>query len=215
MRRTNLGISIGLGTTIAVIERRKSRNTRDNKGLSHGGGKWCPVHQNNPHDFDECHVIKKKLNGKLKADIADYHIKQATLNAKDDEHEFRKADQNLAHIFGGSASYEFKRQYKAIEREVNLALIRPPQYLKWLEVLITFNQADHSSAVPHPGRYSVVVWPTILNIKVFRTLVDRGSSLNLIFAKTLNKMGIQRSKLKIGAKPFYGITPNLSTMPFG
>lgn len=69
--------------------------------------------------------------------------------------------------------------------------------------------------VPHPGRYLVVVQPTILNIKTHRTLVDGGSSLNLIFAKTLDKMGISRLELKSGAKPFHGITPSSSNIPLG
>ncbi|XP_062201529.1 uncharacterized protein LOC133904074 [Phragmites australis] len=59
----------------------------------------------------------KDVNEKLKATIAEHNNKRAKPNAKGDEPEFHKADQSLAHIFGGSAAYESERQYKAIERE--------------------------------------------------------------------------------------------------
>ncbi|XP_062180681.1 uncharacterized protein LOC133885060 [Phragmites australis] len=60
-----------------------------------------------------------------------------------------------------------------------------------------------------------MVQPIIFNIKIHRTLVDWGSSVNLIFAKTLDKMGISRTKLKTRAEPFHGITPKSSNMPLG
>ncbi|XP_062213766.1 uncharacterized protein LOC133914757 [Phragmites australis] len=200
---------------VATVDRSKSRNIGDNKGLSRDGGKWCPIHRTNQHDFDESHIIKNKVDDKLKDAVAEYHNKQAKPDAKDDEPEFRRADQSLAHIFEGSAAYEFKRQYKAIEREVNLALTRPTQDLKWSEVLITFNQVGHPAAVLHPSRYSIMVQPTFLNINIHRTLVDPDNSLNLIFAKLLDEMGISRLELKAGAEPFHGITPNSSNMPLG
>ncbi|XP_062213705.1 uncharacterized protein LOC133914665 [Phragmites australis] len=203
----------GLDTIIVAVDRSKSRNARDNKGLRHDGRKWCPFHRTKQHDFDEYHTINNKLKDKLKTAIVEYHSKQVKPYAKDDEPGFHEASQNLAHIFRGSIAYESKRQYKVIEREVNLALTGPPRYLKWSDVLITFGQVDHPAVVSHPGWYLVVVQPTILNVKVFRTLVDEGSSLNLIFTKTLDKMGNQSLELKTEAEPFHDITPNLSTMP--
>ena len=56
----------GLDTTIAAVDRRKSHN-KDNKCLSRGGGKWCPIYRSNQHDFNECYVFKKKLDEKIKA----------------------------------------------------------------------------------------------------------------------------------------------------
>ena len=60
----------GSDTTIATVDKSKLCNTEDDKGLNRGGAKWCPVHWTNKHDFDEYHVIKKKVDDKLKAAIA-------------------------------------------------------------------------------------------------------------------------------------------------
>ena len=43
----------GPDTTIATVDRNKSHNTGDNKSLSRGGGKWCPIHRSNQHNFDK------------------------------------------------------------------------------------------------------------------------------------------------------------------
>ncbi|XP_062200360.1 uncharacterized protein LOC133903034 [Phragmites australis] len=42
-----------------------------------------------------------------------------------------------------------------------------------------------------------------------------GSSLHLIFAKTLDKMRVKRLEFKTRVEPFHGITPNSSTIPLG
>ena len=159
-------------------------------------------------------MFKKKLDEKIKAN-ADRGTKQVKPNVEGDEPQFHEADHSLVHIFRGSTTYESKRQYKAVEREVNLVLTGPTLYLKWSEQPITFDQTNHPAKVPYPGQYPVMVQPTILNIKVSRTLVDGGSSLNLIFFKTLDYMGIQRSELKARVVPFHSITSNSLTMPLG
>ena len=104
----------GPDMTIAVVDRSKSRNIEDNKGLCRGGGKWCPIHRSNQHDFDECYVFKKKLDEKIKAN-AERGNKQAKSNIEGNEAQFNEANHSLAHIFGGSTTYEFKMQYMAIE----------------------------------------------------------------------------------------------------
>ena len=101
-------------------------------------------------------MFKKKLEEKIKAN-AEHDNKQAKPNAEGDEPHFHEADHSLAHISGGSATYESKRQYKAVEQEVNLALTGLTRYLKWSEEMITFDQADHPAVIPHLGRYPVVV----------------------------------------------------------
>jgi hypothetical protein len=36
-----------------------------------------------------------------------------------------------------------------------------PEYLKWLEVPITFDHSDHSDLVPKLGKYPLIVSPIV------------------------------------------------------
>jgi hypothetical protein len=87
--------------------------------------------------------------------------------------------------------------------------------MKWSQHKIEFSEADHPKIVTTPGRYPIVVEPTIRNIKVARVLIDGGSSVNLLFASTLDTMRITRSKLTPTDQPFHGITPESSSKPLG
>nr|ABA95991.1 retrotransposon protein, putative, Ty3-gypsy subclass [Oryza sativa Japonica Group] len=87
--------------------------------------------------------------------------------------------------------------------------------MKWSEQKIEFSDEDHPKATVIPGRYPIMVELTIRNIKVARFLVDGGSSINLLFASTLDAMGIPRSELTPTDQPFYGITPQSSSKPLG
>jgi hypothetical protein len=70
-----------------------------------------------------------------------------------------------------------------------------PEYLKWSKVLITFDPSNHPEFVPKPGWYPLIVSPIIKDVKLNRVLVDGGSSLNILFLKTFNQMGLSRSLL--------------------
>jgi hypothetical protein len=62
-------------------------------------------------------------------------------------------------IFGGSPTRPSRRREKLIQREVFNPDVAKPSYLKWLEVLITFDREDHPNHVPNPGSYPLVVAP--------------------------------------------------------
>nr|ABA97656.1 retrotransposon protein, putative, Ty3-gypsy subclass [Oryza sativa Japonica Group] len=87
--------------------------------------------------------------------------------------------------------------------------------MKWSEQKIEFTEEDHPKTAVIPGRYPIVVEPTIRNIKVARVLIDGGSSINLLFASTLDAMGILQSELTPTDQPFHGITPQSSSRPLG
>jgi hypothetical protein len=87
--------------------------------------------------------------------------------------------------------------------------------MKWSEQKIEFSEEDHPKTAIIPGRYPIVVEPTIQNIKVTRVLIDGGSSINLLFASTLDAMGIPQSELTPTDQPFHGITPQSSSRPLG
>ncbi|XP_066334535.1 uncharacterized protein [Miscanthus floridulus] len=45
--------------------------------------------------------------------------------------------------------------------------------------------------------------------------MDGGSSLNILYADTLNRMGISRKDLRPGRAPFFGIIPGTQATPLG
>src|SRR5438132_535649 len=100
-------------------------------------------------------------------------------------------------------------------REINAITPVTPKYLKWSEAPITFDRSDHPDNIPHPGRYPLVLDPIIRTIKLNRVLIDGGSGLNILFAKTLDDMKIPRSKLKRSRAPFHGVIPGTSATPLG
>src|SRR5438105_217080 len=118
-------------------------------------------------------------------------------------------------IYGGSDAYESKWKQKLTSREINAITPATPKYLKWSESLITFGRADHPNHVPYPGRYPLVLDPIVRMVKLNRVLIDGGSGLNILFAKTLDDMKIPRSELKRSRAPFHGVIPGTSATPLG
>ena len=56
----------------------------------------------------------------------------------------------------------------------------------------------------------------IISIKwPIKVLMDGGSSLNIIYVKTLDAMGIDRSCIRPTGAPFHGIVPRKQAMPLG
>src|SRR5438128_8755781 len=124
-------------------------------------------------------------------------------------------EQQLNMIYGGSAAYESKRKQKLTAREINAVIPATPKYLKWSETPITFGRADNPDHVPYPGRYPLVLDPIVQTVKLNRVLIDDGSGLNILFAKTLDHMKIPRSELKRSSAPFHGVIPGTSAIPLG
>ena len=50
------------------------------------------------------------------------------------------------------ADVESKSRLKLVNREVNMATPSTPTFLKWSQTAITFDQSDHPTHVPTPGR---------------------------------------------------------------
>jgi len=55
---------------------------------------------------------------------------------------------------------------------------------------MTFDQTDHPESVPHLGRYPLMVHPIIGTKWLTKILMDGGSGLNIMYAETLDAMGI-------------------------
>ncbi|XP_058111327.1 uncharacterized protein LOC131254355 [Magnolia sinica] len=68
---------------------------------------------------------------------------------------------------------------------------------------LTFTE-DDVRRIQHPHDDALVVAMTITNHKVFRILVDTGSSTDVIYSKAFERMGIDRSRLRPVKTPLYG-----------
>jgi hypothetical protein len=66
-------------------------------------------------------------------------------------------------------------------------------FLNWSGFAITFNYDDHPDHVSQLGRYPLVVDPIIGNMRLTKVLMDRGSRLNIMYAETLDTMGISQT----------------------
>jgi hypothetical protein len=62
----------------------------------------------------------------------------------------------------------------------------------------------------------LVLDPMVAEVKLTRVLIDGGSGLNLIFASTLRKMGLDLTDMLVPSKsPFYGIVLGNAVLPLG
>jgi hypothetical protein len=82
-------------------------------------------------------------------------------------------------------------------------------------VTITFDRDDHPDYVPNPRVYPLVVDPIIANTRLTKVLMDGGSSLNIIYAQTLDLLGITRTHLRPSVGGFHGVVLGKRVEPVG
>jgi hypothetical protein len=80
--------------------------------------------------------------------------------------DFPEAHKDVNYIYGGSDSYESRRQQKLIAREVMAVSLATPEYLKWSEVPITFDHSNHPDFVPKLRQYPLIVCPIVKDVKL-------------------------------------------------
>jgi len=149
--------------------------------------KRCPIHPKSSHSMWECMILRKSFQ------LTPPDAPKKKQN-KDDEDDKKDPDgfqqqQNVVNvIFGGDPS--FSRAQKLLLREilsVEPAIQRP---LKYSEIPITFSMEDQGTSFSEPGKFPLVLDPVVQGSKLTRVLIDGASGLNLIFASTLAKMGL-------------------------
>jgi hypothetical protein len=85
--------------------------------------------------------------------------------------------------------------------------------MKWSTSKITFDEEDHPASTRGVGIIPLLCRPTINNITVNRTLIDRGVGLNIISVEVFEKMQVPYHRL-MPTRPFFGVTKG-STTPIG
>ena len=80
--------------------------------------------------------------------------------------------------------------------------ITDSKYLDWSEHPITFSWADQWANIPYPGRFPLMLDPTIRNMRFKKVLIDGGSALNILFTGALTELGLMKDDLIPIDSPF-------------
>jgi hypothetical protein len=174
----------------------------------------CPYHQGPvKHTLEECVMLRRYFH-KVGPPAEDSKGHDNNKKEGDNEEEFPEVH-NCFMIYDGQAANASARHRKQEHREVCLVKVAAPVYLDWSDKPITFDRGDHPDFVPSPGRYPLVVDPIIGNVRLSKVLMDGGSGLNIIYAKTLELLGVDRFEVWAGVAPFHGIAPGKRILPLG
>jgi hypothetical protein len=90
-----------------------------------------------------------------------------------------------------------------------------PEYLNWSAHPIGFDRSDHPLKIPCPGHHALVLEVQIVGFTSKKVFMDGGSSLNLIYADTLQKIKIPMNDLLPTETSFHRIVPGKPTYPLG
>jgi hypothetical protein len=167
----------------------------------------CPYHKGSTnYNLEDCHMLRRYFEG--------IGVK------KDDKKEDSKGDgkdegfpkiHDCFMIYGGPSTCQCKRECQ----EVFSMQQATPLFLDCSEVAITFDRDDHRDYVPNPGVYQLVVDPIIANTRLTKVLMDGGRSLNIIYAQTLDLLGITRTRLQPKVGGFHGVVAGKRAEPIG
>ena len=89
-------------------------------------------------------------------------------------------------------AYDSKHRQKVARREVYTAGPVTPTFLRWSESAITFDRTGHPESIPQSRRYLLMVDLIIGTKQLTKVLMDGDSGLNIMYAETLDAMGIDR-----------------------
>jgi hypothetical protein len=174
----------------------------------------CPYHQGPvKHTLEECVMLRRYFH-KAEPPMEDGKDRGNNKKEGGKEEEFPEIH-NFFMIYGGQVANASARHRKKERQEVCSVKVVAPAYLDWSNKPITFDRDDHPNFVPSRGRYPLVVDPIIGNVRLSKVLMDGGSSLNIIYAETLELLGVDRSEVRAGAAPFHRIAPRKRILPLG
>jgi hypothetical protein len=103
--------------------------------------------------------------------------------------------------------------------EVSTVMQVGPQYMHWSDTSITWGREDHPPLMPRPGGYVLVLDPIVFSethtCRFSHVLIDGGSSINLLYHISMEKLGIPVIQLKPTKLTFHGIVVGYSCTLMG
>jgi hypothetical protein len=171
----------------------------------------CPWHLDGNHTTEQCYQLRRAL--KDTPEPHHPHGKKGKKKNDEGNGDFQEPDKMMNVLFSGLPS---RREQKATRREVMSIEPVVPTPLRLLEVPITFSRADQWTSFSEPGWFPLVLKPVVAGSKLNKVLIDGGSGINVLFAKTLKNMKLDITHmLTKSTSPFYGIVPGNAAIPLG
>ncbi|VFQ73945.1 unnamed protein product [Cuscuta campestris] len=171
-------------------------------------GKWCAYHRKNDHNTEDCYTLKNEMarlirRGHLKKFVQDGDVGNSG-NAQNGKHRDKeKRHHGCNFIIGGNTGGDSATSRKkwADAAMVNKVLV--PEGKKLKTEPIVFSNADlPETGVPH--RDALVITIDIMDLLIHKTLVDTGSSVNIMYMDTYKALGLTRDELSPIKTPLTG-----------
>jgi hypothetical protein len=198
--------------TVAAIQRpAKGNSKKTSGGFKDLLKEKCPWHLDGNHTTEQGYQLRRAL--KSTPEPPHPHDKKGKNNNDEGNYDFQEPDKTVNVLFGGLPS---RREQKATRREVMSIepAVRTP--LRWSEVSITFSRVDQWTSFSESERFPLVLKLVVAGSKLIKVLIDDGSGLNVLFAKTMKKMGLDITHmLTKNTSPFYGIVPGNAAISLG
>lgn len=80
-----------------------------------------------------------------------------------------------------------------------------PQRLDGSDSVISFDRTVHPDYIPHPGRSALVLDPIVGGCQLSKVLMDGGIVINILYAETMEKIGISLLRLWPSSTAFHDI----------
>ena len=156
------------------------------------GNKYCRFHKDHGHDTDECFDLKQQIEnlirqGKLRNFLGRDH-KDEKLKGKLEESSRPPLGEIRVIIEGTSTAQSSKSRKTYLKVVQNVQLFgRSPRTRVMDEQAITFTDKD-AERVHFPYDNTIIITLLIANYTTRRVLVDNGSSADILYYPTFQKM---------------------------
>ena len=156
------------------------------------------------HKHRNCWILRQVAKGGLELlDNPGARASRGT-NINHDQGQYPSEVKDVLMIYETHSS---RNQRKRALREVYHVESTTTSESKWSDVPITFDHQDQPVEVHSQGVAALVLDPIIDGYRLSKVLMDGGSSLNLIYEDTLQKMQFDRSRIQPSRTTFKGIVP--------
>ena len=170
----------------------------------------CQLHPKSNHAIEECRILKNIYTQQAaQGDVAKTTGKHDRRNQEDEDddqdrdprHQYVSPTDVVHSIFGGKVSIESKRERKLLKRDClkvdsSDSSITDPKIPPWSHREISFSRQDQLAAILEPGRFPLILDPCIKSVRFKCVLVDRGSSIDILFRNSLPALKLTQAHLK-------------------